>query len=122
MPAEHLARLVDFVVEEAVKPRPPPVTPGGPRFDPRLCVKVLVYGYSTGIRSSRLLERCWDERLPFLFLTRGDTPGYRTLCTARLSLQSEIEAAFVALFAIGGQMGMKRMGRLTDNPATEHET
>jgi hypothetical protein len=35
--------------------------------------------------------RC-DESLPYLFLTRGDTPSYETLCTVRVEQAERIEA------------------------------
>jgi len=57
LPADQLARLVEQVVEATVSGPPPPPGPGQPPFDPRLTLKVLVYGYATGTRSSRQLER-----------------------------------------------------------------
>lgn len=36
---------------------------GPPEFDPRAMVKLLVYGYSYGIRSSRKLERATASAL-----------------------------------------------------------
>lgn len=111
--ADHLARLIEFVVEETVSAKPHPFGPGQRPFDPRLCVKVLMLGYATGVRSSRAMERLCEESLPYRLLTRGDTPSYRTLCFARLNLAAELEAAFVGLFAIAEELGMRRLGRLT---------
>ena len=74
LPADHLARLVEQVVEEFVVPAPRPPGKGNPPYDPRLCAKVLIYGYATGTRSSRQLERLCQENIAYLFLTRGDTP------------------------------------------------
>ena len=51
LPPDHLARLVDAVVEEAVTPPPHPPGRGQSPYDPRLTVKVLVYGYATGVFS-----------------------------------------------------------------------
>jgi transposase len=66
LPPDHLARLGDQVVDETVKPPKRPDGPGQPPFDPRLCLKVLVYGYATGMRSSRRLEQACQEKLAFL--------------------------------------------------------
>jgi len=110
--ANHLARLVEAVVEETVQPERGPRSAGQPAFDPRLPIKVLVYGYATGIRSSRQLERLCVESLPYLFLTRGDTPSYRTLCTVRKEKQDLIEQVWVGLFAVGDAAGLQRMGRI----------
>jgi transposase len=112
LPKDHLARFVDQVVDETVVPPPRPRGPGQPPFDPRLCLKVLTYGYATGIRSSRLLERLCQESLPYLFLTRGDAPCYRTLCSVRVEQKDRIEQVWVGLFAVAEAAGMKRLGHV----------
>jgi transposase len=112
LPEDHLARLVELVVEEAKLPRLLAGGRGQPAFDPRLCAKILAYGYATGVRSSRQLERMCNESLPYLFLTRGDTPSYRTLCTFRIDHSDLLEQVWVQLFATAGECGMQRLGRI----------
>ena len=112
LPADHLARLVELVVEEATLPRSLPAGRGQPAFDPRLCAKVLLYGYATGARSSRQLERLCSDSLPFLFLTRGDAPSYRTLCSFRVQHTDVIEQVWLQLFGVAERAGMKRLGRV----------
>lgn len=112
LPRDHLARLVEHVVEAAIQPPPRPRGKGQPPFDPRLPLEVLLYGYATGIRSSRQLERLCDESLPYLFLTRGDTPSYRTLCHVRVGQSDLIEQVFVSLWAVAEAAGMKRVGHI----------
>jgi transposase len=113
LPMNHLARLVEQVVEQSLTPTSQPDTAGQPAFDPRLCAKVLVYGYSTGVRSSRQLQRMCEECLPYLYLTRGDTPSYHTLCTFRVEHSDLIETVWVGLFAIASEVGLARLGRIT---------
>ena len=112
LPADHLARLVEAVVEDAVKPQPKGDQGGQPAYDPRLCLKVLLYGYCTGVRSSRRLEQNCRESLPYLFLTRGDTPTYRTLCSARVNDHEALAQAWEGLFAIAAEVGLKRVGKI----------
>jgi transposase len=112
LPAQHLARLVDCVVDESITPGIKANGPGQRAFDPRLCAKVLVYGYATGTRSSRQLERMCQESLPYLFLTRGDTPSYRTLCSFRVLHSDLIKEVWVGLFAVAEQAGINRLGRI----------
>jgi transposase len=112
LPPDHLARFVDQVVDETVVPPKRPRGPGQPPFDPRLCLKVLTYGYATGIRSSRQLERLCQESLPYLFLTRGDTPSYRTLCFVRVEQTDLLEQVWVGLFAVAEAAGMQRLGHV----------
>lgn len=112
LPSNHLAWLIESTVEEALQNKVLPPQEGQPPFDPRLCAKVILYGYATGIRSSRLLERNCRENLPFLLLTRGDTPSYRTLCSFRVKHQEVIEEIWLQLFEVANQLGFKRLGRL----------
>ncbi len=114
LPLDHLARLVEHVVEETVvPPRRERGQPGQPPYDPRLWVKVLVYSYCTGVRSSRVMERHCRENLPLLFLTRGDAPSYHTLCTARTEQGEFLEAVWIGLFGVAEAVGIERLGRIT---------
>jgi len=112
LPADPLARLVEQVVEEFVVPAPRPPGKGNPPYDPRLCAKVLIYGYATGTRSSRQLERLCQENIAYLFLTRGDTPSYHTLCNFRNDEGVLLEKGWVGLFAVAESVGVKRVGRI----------
>src|SRR5437763_4596950 len=113
LPPDHLARLVDAVVEEAVSPPPHPPGRGQSPYDPRLTVKVLVYGYATGTRSSRQLARLCRESLPYLFLTRGDHPSHTTLRDARRDESEAIEAVWLALIAVADRCASQRLGPIT---------
>ncbi len=113
LPPDHLARLVEQVVEEALPPGPPRAPqPGQPSWDQRLVAKVLIYGYATGVRSSRQLEQLCKESLPYLLFTRGAAPSYRVLCSFRVEQESALETVWVSLFAVAKQAGMARLGRV----------
>jgi hypothetical protein len=112
LPEDHLARLVEAVVEELVVPPEHPPGEGNPPYDPRLCLKVLLYGYATGTRSSRQLSRLCRENLAYLFLTRGDAPSHQTLCTARREQQELFHTVWQGLFTVAAAAGMKRLGHI----------
>ena len=57
--------------------------PGHPPYDPRAMLKLLVYGYSYGIRSSRKLERAVHHNLSFIWLVGGLKPDYRSIARFR---------------------------------------
>ena len=62
LPEEHVARIVAQVVDEHLDLGPLLATyeneeGGSPAFDPRLQLKVLLYGYSVGVTSARKLEK-----------------------------------------------------------------
>ena len=59
---------------------------GGPRnqpFDPAMMVKVLLYGYATGVFSSRKIARKLHEDVAFRVLAAGNYPKHRTICDFR---------------------------------------
>src|ERR1700730_7297325 len=56
---------------------------GHPEFDPQAMLKLLVYGYSYGIRSSRKLERATHHNLSFVWLMGGLKPDHKTIARFR---------------------------------------
>lgn len=56
---------------------------GCPQYDPRIMLKILVYGYSYGIRSSRKLERALHHNVSFIWLTGALKPDHKTIAEFR---------------------------------------
>jgi transposase len=56
---------------------------GNPSYDPKSMLKLLIYGYSYGIRSSRKLERENKHNLSFIWLTGGIIPDHKTIAEFR---------------------------------------
>ncbi len=87
VPEGDLAHFVDDLVEQAldlsaiyagyVEER------GYPPYDPRLMVKLLVYGCATGITSSRKLETATDRDVAVRMLCAGQQPDFRAIARFR---------------------------------------
>jgi transposase len=56
---------------------------GPPEFDPQAMLKLLVYGYAYGIRSSRKLERALHHNVSFMWLMGGLKPDHKTIARFR---------------------------------------
>jgi len=56
---------------------------GNAQYDPQAMLKLLVYGYSYGIRSSRKLEQATHENLSFIWLMGGLKPDHKTIAEFR---------------------------------------
>lgn len=56
---------------------------GNSQYDPRLMLKLLLYGYSYGIKSSRKLEREVHNNLSFLWLMKNLKPDHKTIAEFR---------------------------------------
>jgi transposase len=56
---------------------------GNSEYDPRTMLKLLVYGYSYGVKSSRKLERECHHNLAFIWLMGGLHPDHKTIAEFR---------------------------------------
>ena len=56
---------------------------GNPEYDPKAMLKLFVYGYSYGIKSSRKLERETHHNLAFIWLMGGLKPDHKTIAEFR---------------------------------------
>ena len=87
LPQDHLARfvadLVDDVLDLATIRADYTEKRGHPPYDPRLMVRLLVYGYTTGVRSSRAIERKCADDIAFRFLAADEAPDFRSISRFR---------------------------------------
>ena len=63
---------------------------GCPQYDPKIMLKLLIYGYSYGVRSSRKLEREAHYNLSFIWLTGGLKPDHKTIAEFRRSNKASL--------------------------------
>jgi transposase len=67
---------------------------GNSQYHPKSMLKLMVYGYSYGVRSSRKLERECHYNLSFIWLTGGLKPDHKTIAefrrTNKMALQQVI--------------------------------
>lgn len=112
--ADHLVYLVDEMVENLDLQNFYDLTPGAgnPAYDPRLMLKVLFLGYTTGIFSSRKLQQQCQENLAFIHLTRGYRPKFRTICEFRIRHQKHIKELFPQMLEIAKRLNVLKLGRL----------
>ena len=63
---------------------------GNLEYYPKAMLKLLVYGYSYGIRSSRKLERACYHNLSFIWLTSDLKPDHKTIAEYRRKNQEAL--------------------------------
>ena len=56
---------------------------GNPEYDPKAMLKLLVYGYSYGLKESRKLERACHHNVSFIWLMGGLKPDHKTIAEFR---------------------------------------
>lgn len=79
---------------------------GAPAYDPKMMLKVLVFGYSQGIRSSRRLAKALEHDLRFMFLSGMSRPDFHTLCRFRKENQEFIQRLFTQTVCLARSLGL----------------
>lgn len=75
-----------------------------------MMVKLLVYGYATGVFSSRKIERRLHEDLAFRMLGAGNFPKHRTIRDFRALHLLELSDLFVQVVRLAREMGLVKLG------------
>jgi transposase len=96
----HLAHFVIEVVDRldtaALHARHPNDGAGRPAYDPDLMLGLLLYGYATGVRSSRRLEACCRTDAAFKVVAAGLVPDHATIARFVADHEAAMEGLFVS--------------------------
>ena len=112
LPEKHLARFVVEVIDGldlSVMSRSYRGS-GSASYHPALLLGILVYGYATGVFSSRKLERATYDSVAFRFIAANEHPDHDTIAAFRRRFLKEIEGLFVQVLELAREMGMLKMG------------
>jgi transposase len=112
LPQRHLARFVVEVVdgldlaalEKAYRGS------GSASYHPAMLLSLLIYGYATGVFSSRALERATHDSVAVRFIAGNEHPDHDTIANFRKRFLGQIEPLFVEVLKLAGAMGMLKLG------------
>jgi transposase len=114
LPEEHLVYFISDTIDAMdLKAFYAPYEGDGRRnrpYDPGMMLKVLVYGYSVGVFSSRKLARALEEDVAFRVLAAGNFPQHRTICEFRKRHLGDFQDVFVQVVRLAGELGMVKLG------------
>lgn len=112
LPEEHLARFVAEVIDGLdLGPMSRSYRGSGKSaYSPRILLNILVYGYATGVFSSRKLERATHDSVAFRFIAGNEHPDHDTIATFRRRFLKEIEELFVKVLLLAREMGVLKLG------------
>ena len=85
---------------------------GGPPYHPRMMVKVLLYGYCTGVASSRRIAQRLHEDIGFRVLAANNTPDFRTVSDFRKDHLQALGGLFLQVLALCQQAGLVKLGHV----------
>jgi len=67
---------------------------------PKILIKIVLFGYSRGILSSRSLERACSENITFMALACGQKPDHSTIAAFISSIDNEIDQLFTKVLLV----------------------
>jgi len=85
---------------------------GMPPYHPAMMLKVLLYGYATGVRSSRKLEARLASDVGFMFLAGQARPDHKTISEFRRRHLTALEALFTRSLELCQEAGLVSLGRV----------
>lgn len=85
---------------------------GYPPYDPRRMVRLLIYGYTTGLRSSRAIEHRLADDVAFRFPAAYQAPDFRSIARFRRRHLHALAGLFTQSLRLATKLGMVKMGRV----------
>jgi transposase len=115
LPPDHLARFIIRVIlmldVSAIYAKYS--DEGGEAYAPELLLGLLLYGYATGVFSSRKIEKSTYESIPFRFLAGGWHPDHDTIANFRKTFLPEITGLFAQVLVIAHELGVLKLGNIS---------
>jgi len=114
LPDDHLARFVVEVVDQldltdlirSYAGR------GSAAHHPRILLALLIYGYATGVFSSRKIERATHDSVAFRYIAANTHPDHDTLASFRRRFLPQLQALFVQVLLLAREMKLLKLGRI----------
>lgn len=116
LPKEHLAWFINDAVDELdvdeLLDSYRLSGKGEQPYEPRMMLKVLIYGYCTGTFSSRKIAKQLEDSVAFRVLAKNQMPGHRTICRFREKHVEKFEELFVQVVQMAVSAGLTKLGTL----------
>ncbi len=116
LPEGHLAYFISDIVDQLdiseITERCEQERRGGPPYNPRMMVKVLLYAYCVGVPSSRRIATRLHEDIAFRVLAANNTPDFRTISDFRKDHLVALSGLFLQVLMLCSQAGLVKLGHV----------
>jgi transposase len=116
LPEGHLAYFIDDLVDQfdlsEIEATYEDELRGGPPYHPAMMVKVLLYGYCTGVYASRRIAKRLHEDVAFRVLAAGNAPDFRTLSEFRRRHLERLSGLFRQVLEVAQQAKLVTLGHV----------
>lgn len=117
LPEGHLAFFISDTVDQldisAIQNEYEKELRSYPPYHPRMMLKILVYGYCVGVRSSRKIARRVEEDVAFRFLAGGNMPRFRSIAEFRQRHLRAFRSVFLQVLLMCKESGLVKMGHVS---------
>lgn len=112
LPEAHLARFVVEALEriDLSSLRNAYSGRGSTAYHPEVLLGLLVYGYATGVFSSRRIERATYDSVAFRYLAAGSHPDHDTLAAFRRRFLDQLNGIFLQILELAREMKLLKLG------------
>lgn len=116
LPEGHLAYFISDVVDQLdlseITARYEQERRGGPPYNPKMMVKVLLYAYCVGVPSSRRIATRLHEGIAFRVLAANNTPDFRTISDFRKDHLAALSGLFLQVLLLCQRAGLVKLGHV----------
>jgi len=116
LPKDHTARFISEAVDETLDLASVYASyersDGAPPYDPKMMLKLLLYAYSTGVTSSREMERRCQIDVAFRWLSANTAPDYRSISRFRRRHLLALDDLFIQVLTLCAEAGLVSLGRV----------
>lgn len=114
IPDGHLSKVVYAVVDrlDTISIEKKYSYLGQKSYSPKLLLRLLFYGYATGLRSGRRIASACESDTAFMYLSSMHRPDFRTINDFRKDNIKFIQEAFVQIVLICKELGMAKAGSI----------
>ena len=116
LPEDHRAYFISDVVDQLdlseITARYERERRGGPPYNPKMMVKVLLYAYCVGVPSSRRMAQRLHEDIAFRVLAANNTPDFRTISDFRKDHLEALSGLFLQVLMLCQQSGLVKLGHV----------
>ena len=114
LPQDHLARFVVEVVDQLdlCELTRQYAGRGSEAYHPAMLLGLLIYGYASGVFSSRKIERASHDSIAFRYLAANTQPDHDSIATFRRRFLPQIEALFVQVLLLAREMKCLKLGQI----------
>ena len=116
LPEDHLAYFISDLADQLdlseITARYEGEWRGGPPYNPKMTVKVLLYAYCVGVPSSRRIATRLHEDIAFRVLAANNTPDFRTISDFRKEHLGALAGLFLQVLVFCQRVGLVKLGHV----------